>query len=259
VRLATWNVNSLKARLPRVLEFLEDRSPDVVCLQETKCTADAFPEAELAEAGYAAVHHSGGRWAGVAVLARAELELADGVCGLPGEAAPDQARWVEATVGGVVRVASVYVVNGQAVGTEPFTEKLAFLDAMAARAAQLRAQGGPPLVIAGDMNVCPTDDDVYDPQAFAGATHVTEDERSRLRAVLEAGGLRDAYRVLHPDTPQFTWWDYRQGHFHRGLGLRIDHVLVADEIAGSLRSAGMVRDYRKGSKPSDHAPLVAEW
>ncbi len=256
--LVTWNVNSLKARLPRVLEFLALHGPDVVCLQETKCAPEAFPQEELREAGYEAAHHSGGRWAGVAILAKAGLPITDVVCGLPGEVQADQARWVEATVGGV-RVASVYVVNGQAVGTEPFAEKLAFLEAMAARAAQVR-DTGLPTVIAGDMNVCPTDTDVYDPVAFRGATHVTDEERGALDAVAHAGGLRDAYRVVHPEpTQQFTWWDYRAGHFHKGLGLRIDLILVSEDIASALTHAHIERDFRKGTKPSDHAPLVARW
>ena len=254
----TWNVNSLKVRLPRVLDFLAQHAPDVLCLQETKCAAPAFPDARLRAAGYAAVHHSGGRWAGVAVLARADLPITDVVCGLPGEAQADQARWVEATVGGV-RVASVYVVNGQAVGSEPFADKLAFLEAMAARAEVLRADGTP-LVIAGDMNVCPTDADVYDPAAFAGSTHVTAQERGALAQVAHAGGLQDAYRVVHPEpAQQFTWWDYRAGHFHKGLGLRIDVILVSEDIAATLTDVHIERDYRKGLKPSDHAPLVADW
>jgi len=258
VRLVTWNVNSLKARMPRVLEFLELHAPDVVCLQETKTGPEAFPEDELRAAGYEAAHHSGGRWAGVAVLARTGLGIEDVVCGLPGEAQADQARWVEATVAGI-RVASVYVVNGQAVGTEPFAEKLAFLEAMSTRAATLR-DAGAPIVIAGDMNVCPTDTDVYDPAAFAGATHVTSEERGALAAVAHAGDLQDAYRTVHPEpSQQFTWWDYRAGHFHKGLGLRIDLALVSEAIASSLTDVRIERDFRKGHKPSDHVPLVAEW
>ncbi|MCW3041108.1 MAG: exodeoxyribonuclease [Solirubrobacterales bacterium] len=258
MKLVTWNVNSLKARLPRVLGFLEQHAPDVVCLQETKCTPEAFPVDELLAAGYEAAHHSGGRWAGVAVLARTGLGLGDVRRGLPGEVHADQARWVEATVAGV-RIASVYVVNGQAVGTEPFAEKLTFLGAMAERAAQLAADGAP-LVLAGDMNVCPTDTDVYDVQAFAGATHVTAEERGALAAVAQAGRLRDAYRVVHPEPEQqFTWWDYRAGAFHKNLGLRIDVILVSEPIAESLSAVHIERDYRKGSKPSDHVPLVAEW
>jgi exodeoxyribonuclease-3 len=252
VKLVTWNVNSLKVRLPRVLELLEAHSPDVVLLQETKCAPDAFPALELDAAGYRAVHHSGGRWAGVAILARGE-EPTDVVVGLPGEPAVDEARWIEATVGGV-RVVSVYVPNGREPDTPPYDDKLRFLEAMARRIADLSAE---PLVVAGDFNVCPTDLDVYEPVVFIGATHVTPPERERFQALL-AAGVVDAFRELHPDEPGFTWWDYRQGHFHRGMGLRIDAHLVSPPLAGKIESCGIDRDFRKGAKPSDHAPLLLE-
>jgi exodeoxyribonuclease III len=254
MKLVTWNVNSLAARMPRVLEFLEKFEPDVALLQETKCADDAFPEEELHQAGYHTVHHSAGRWAGVAILARSEPGNVS--VGLPGELRADEARWIEADVEGV-RVASVYVTNGRAVGSEWFDEKLAFLDAMAQRAEQLR--DGPPLIVGGDFNVTREDRDVYDPVAFEGETHVTPQERSRLEAIIERGGLVDAFRELHPDEVQYTWWDYRQGHFHKNLGLRIDYALVASSLAGGLRECGMVRDFRKGKPtPSDHAPLLVE-
>ena len=251
MKLVSWNVNSLKARLPRVLELLTAHAPDVVMLQETKCQPDAFPVAELEQAGYRAVHHSGGRWAGVALLAREEL--ADAAAGLAGEPAVDEARWIEATVAGV-RVVSVYVPNGRAPDTPTYADKLRFLDAMAERIAAL-ADG--PLVLAGDFNVCPADLDVYDPAAFVGATHVTAPERERFRGLL-AAGVADAFRELHPDEPGFTWWDYRQGHFHRGMGLRIDAHLVSAPLAGKVVACGIDRDFRKGPKPSDHAPLLLE-
>lgn len=254
MRIATWNVNSLAARLPRVAELLERHAPDVLLLQETKCDAAAFPAGDLAAAGYHAVHHSAGRWAGVAIVARRELELAAPVSGLPGEQRPDEARWIEATAGGL-RVVSTYVPNGRAIDTPTFAEKLAFLDAAAQRAGALSA-GDLPVVIGGDLNVTRADVDVYDPAAFVGGTHVTSDERSRLAAILAAGELVDAYRHLHPDDQQFTWWDYRQGAFHRGLGLRIDYLLASAAIAPRLEECGIVRDFRKGRKPSDHAPLV---
>lgn len=256
MKIVTWNVNSLKMRMPRVLEFIAEHEPDVLLLQETKSETAAFPDDELAAAGYHAVHHSAGRWAGVAIVARRELELADPFAGLPGELQTDEARWIEATVGGL-RMASVYVPNGRALDTPTFEEKLAFLDAMAARAQALRATGEP-MLIGGDFNVAPADIDVYDPAAFVGGTHVTPEERSRLEALITAGGLVDSYRALHPDDVQHTWWDYRQGHFHKGLGLRIDLLLVSETLAADIESCGMVRDYRKGKKPSDHAPLVLE-
>lgn len=254
MKLVSWNVNSLGARLPRVLELLGEHAPDVVMLQETKCAEDAFPAAQLAEAGYDSVHHGAGRWAGVAILARRALGLGELARGLPGELRTEEARWIEATVAGV-RFASVYVTNGREVGSEWFAEKLAFLDALAVRA---RAARGTPLVVAGDLNVAREDRDVYDPQAFVGATHVTAQERARLERILNEGGLVDAYRRVHPEEAQFTWWDYRQGHFHRGMGLRIDYVLVAEGLAAGLRACGIARDYRKGKKPSDHAPVLAE-
>lgn len=257
MKLVTWNVNSLGVRLPRVLELLETVTPDVVCLQETKCRPEAFPEQALRDAGYEAVHHSGGQWAGVAILARAGLVITAPKAGLHGEVRADQARWIEATVEGV-RVASTYVVNGQAVGSETFAEKLAFLEAIATHVGHLRA-AGTPMAVAGDFNVCPTDVDVYDPAAFVGSTHVTEDERSRLRAILDAGGLVDAHDVLHPGEQRFTWWDYRQGHFHRGLGLRIDLALLSEPLARTLEHCAIERDFRKGTKPSDHAPLLVSW
>ena len=249
MKLVTWNVNSLKVRLPRVLELLAQHRPDVVCLQETKCEDEAFPSRELRDAGYHAAHHSAGRWAGVAILATQPVTGA--AVGLPGEAAEDEARWIEATAGDL-RVASVYVPNGRAVDSPSFAEKLQFLDAMRERLAR-----GPRLdVLAGDFNVTRADVDVYDPEAFIGSTHVTTEERSRFEALL-AEGFADAYRELHPDEVGFTWWDYRQGHFHRKLGLRIDYVLLRRELRAGLESCGIDRNYRKGTKPSDHAPLLA--
>ena len=256
MKLVTWNVNSLKMRMPRVLEFLAEFEPDVVCMQETKCEDAAFPVGELAAAGYHAVHHSAGRWAGVAIAARDGLALEDCELGLPGELRGDEARWIEATCGGL-RVVSTYVPNGRAIGTPTFAEKLAFLDAAIARVGALRAQSVP-LVVAGDFNVAPADIDVYDPEAFVGSTHVTPDERGRIEALLASGELVDAFRALHPEDVGYTWWDYRQGHFHRKMGLRIDLVLVSQALAAGLERCGIERNYRKGSKPSDHAPLVAE-
>jgi exodeoxyribonuclease-3 len=253
VLLATWNVNSVRVRLPRVVEFLQKHQPHALLMQETKADPGAFPHLELEAEGYRVADHSGGRWAGVAIAARADLGLTDVRTGLPGEPDAGEARWIEATVAGV-RLASVYVPNGREVGSPTFVAKLAFLEAMAGRAAELAAA---PAMVAGDMNVCPTDLDVYDPAAFVGSTHVTPEERERLGRVL-AAGLVDAYRALHPDEVGFTWWDYRQGHFHRGLGLRIDLALVSAGLAPRLRSCGIDRDFRKGPKPSDHAPLLVD-
>ena len=248
----TWNVNSLRARLPRVLEFLELHRPDVLCMQETKVSDEQFPEAELAAAGYSAEHHSAGQWAGVAILARNGLTLEAPSAGLPGEPAADEARWCEATVDGI-RFASTYVPNGRTLDSPEFPRKLEFLDAAAARV----RSADRPLIVVGDMNIAPADIDVYDPALFVGGTHVTAEERSRLGEMLDAG-MVDAYRELHPGEQQFTWWDYRAGNFHKGLGLRIDLALVSDDLRDRLVSCGIDRNFRKGKKPSDHAPLLIE-
>jgi exodeoxyribonuclease-3 len=154
-------------------------------------------------------------------------------------------------------VISAYVPNGRAIDSPTFTEKLAFLDAMAARVGEL-ATAGEQIVVTGDLNVTRDDRDIWDPAAFAGSTHVTPDERTRLEAILQAGDLVDAYRYIHPDDQQFTWWDYRQGHFHRGMGLRIDYALLSRTLAPRIEGCGIERDFRKGTKPSDHAPLVVD-
>jgi exodeoxyribonuclease-3 len=247
MKLATWNVNSLNVRMPRVLELLEQHAPDAVFLQETKTEPDAFPTAELLDAGYHSVHHSAGRWAGVAVLARTPLENPS--AGLAGEPAVDEARWIEADTAGL-RLASVYVPNGRTIDDPEYGKKLAFLDAM-------RERVGAVDVLAGDFNVCPADLDVYDPAAFVGSTHVQPEERERFAALLDAG-MVDAFRHLHPDEPGFTWWDYRQGHFHRKMGLRIDAFLVARKLADRIEACRIDRNFRKGPKPSDHAPLLLE-
>lgn len=245
--IATWNVNSLRARLPRVLEFLDLHRPDVLLMQETKLDPGTFPAIDFQTAGYEAADHSAGRWAGVAIASRQGITGVS--AGLPGEPDAVEARWIEADTGGV-RVAAVYVPNGRSVGSETYEAKLRFLEAMAAHARGLD-------VIGGDMNVCPTDLDVYDPAALAGETHVTPEERTRLAAVVAAGFV-DSYRHLHPGEQGFTWWDYRQGHFHRGFGLRIDLLLARAELAAGIRSCGIDRNFRKGPKPSDHAPLLLE-
>lgn len=193
----------------------------------------------------------------MAIAARHELAIELGRRGLAGEPDPSQARWVEAVVGGI-RFVSVYVPNGRAVGTDTFKEKLEFLDAMSVRAAEI----DDPAVIAGDMNVCPTDLDVWEPSDVHGSTHVTPDERIRLAALAEAGFV-DSFRRLRPEEPGYSWWDYRAGHFHKGFGLRIDLVFVSGGLAAGLRQAEVVRDYRKpskvpGTKPSDHAPVMID-
>ncbi len=254
VLFVTWNVNSLRARLPRVLELLEQHQPDVVALQETKCSDANLPLVELDQAGYEVVHHSGGQWAWVALLIRRPLAPDHPTLSLEADPVPSEARWCEATVAGI-RFVSTYVPNGRALDNPEYPRKLAFLDAAAKRAAAIRAQGVP-LLIAGDVNVAPTDADVHDIRAFEGFTHVSEPERAGLAAVASAGGLVDAFRHLHPTEQQFTWWDYRGGSFHKNLGMRIDLALVSERLAEGLIACGIDRDFRKGFKPSDHAPLL---
>jgi exodeoxyribonuclease III len=251
VLVVSWNVNSLKQRMPRLVELVERHDPDVICLQETKCGPEGFPHLELQAMGYQAADHSGGRWAGVAVIAK--HDLVDVQVGLPDEPAPAEARWVEAAVDGV-RVVSTYVVNGRSLDDPMYAVKLDFLRAMRARVAALQ---GAPLIVTGDFNIAPRDEDVWDPAAFVGSTHTSPDERGLLTEILDHGGLVDAWDVTaERGQHAFTWWDYRAGAFHKNLGMRIDLALVSEELAGRVRWVGIDRDLRKGTKPSDHAPLL---
>ncbi|HUG85491.1 MAG TPA: exodeoxyribonuclease III [Euzebya sp.] len=260
MRIASWNVNSLPVRMPRVLEFLALHRPDVLCLQETKVRPEAFPHLELQVAGYSAIDHSGGGRAGVALLVADDHAVSDVHLGLPDQPDVLEARWVEAVVEGV-RVASVYVPNGRSVDHPAFAMKLAFLDCMVRHVA---GWGEGEAVVAGDFNVAPGDLDVYDPVRYIGSTHTTPRERDALQR-MQAAGLRDAFRVLHPDEHGFTWWDYRAGNFHKNLGMRIDLFMASDPLLatpgdGADHAVGpsyvLARDFRKGHKPSDHAPIV---
>lgn len=256
MRLITWNVNSIRARLPRLLELLQEQAPDVLCLQETKVATETFPHDELEAVGYRAAAHCEGRWNGVAILTPPHVEVADVTAGLPGEPVTTEARWIEATVDGT-RIVSTYVPNGRTPNDPVFQVKLDFLEAMEARASELAAAG--PTVLAGDVNVAPEDRDVWDPALFVGSTHVTPEERQRLADVLDAG-LVDAYRTVHGDREGFTFWDYRAGAFRRNLGMRIDVVLVSRHL--DVVACEVARAYRKvsesGAKPSDHAPIRVE-
>ena len=255
MRIATWNVNSVKQRVPRLLPWLDQRQPDVVCLQETKLAEDAFTEllgSQLAERGYAVGYHGEARWNGVAILSKVGLD--DLVAGLPG--APGfphlEARAVSATCGGV-RVHSVYVPNGREPDSEHYQYKLAWLAALRDAVAAGKAD----VVVCGDMNIAPTDADVFDPAAYVGQTHVTPPERKAL-AELEATGLSDVVREHWPTERIFTYWDYRAGMFHQDLGMRIDLVLASAGVAGRVRAAWVDRQARKGTGPSDHAPVIVD-
>jgi len=254
VRIATWNVNSVKQRMPRLLPWLDERRPDVVCLQETKLADDAFAGllgAELDARGYSVAAHGEPAWNGVAILSRVGLEdVATGLPGAPGFPHPE-ARAVAATCGGI-RVLSVYVPNGRAPGSEHYRYKLAWLGALRDAIADPDST-----VVCGDMNIAPTDDDVFDPQAYVGQTHVTEPERAALREVA-AVGLHDVVRDRWPGERVFTYWDYRAGMFHQDLGMRIDLVLAGASVRDRVRAAWIDRHARKGRGPSDHAPVIVD-
>jgi exodeoxyribonuclease-3 len=255
VRVATWNVNSVKQRVPRLLPWLDQRRPDVVCLQETKLADEAFSDLlgkELADRGYAAAVHGETQWNGVAILSRVGLDdVATGLAGAPGFPHPE-ARAVAATCGGV-RVHSVYVPNGRVPDSEHYQYKLEWLAALRA----VIAAGPADALVCGDMNIAPTDADVFDPDAYIGQTHVTPRERAALGELL-ALGLHDVVRDRWPTHRVFTYWDYRAGMFHQDLGMRIDLVLGTDPVAARVQAAWVDRQARKGTGPSDHAPVIVD-
>jgi len=256
VRIATWNVNSVKQRLPRLLPWLDERKPDVVCLQETKLADDKLAgllEAELDARGYELAAHGEAAWNGVAILSKVGLE--DVVRGLPGGPGfPHQeARAIAATCGGV-RVVSVYVPNGRQPDSEHYRYKLEWLAALR----ETVAAGPDATVVCGDMNIAPADEDVFDPDAYIGQTHVTPPEREALAALEQAVGLRDVVRDRWPDERVFTYWDYRAGMFHQDLGMRIDLVLATGPVAERVQAAWVDRHARKGKGPSDHAPVIVD-
>ncbi len=255
MRIATWNVNSIKQRVPRLLPWLDERRPDVVCLQETKLADDAFMELlgdDLAERGYAAALYGEAQWNGVAILSRAGVEdVVRGLEGAPGFPNPE-ARAVAATCGGI-RVFSVYVPNGREPDSEHYQYKLAWLASLR----DVLAAGPDAMVVCGDMNIAPTDEDVFDPEAYVGHTHVTPPERAALSEI-EALGLHDVVRDRWPHERVFTYWDYRAGMFHQDLGMRIDLALATEPVAHRVRAAWVDRQARKGSGPSDHAPVIVD-
>jgi exodeoxyribonuclease-3 len=260
VRLATWNVNSLKIRLPRVEEWLAYAAPDVLCLQETKLTDAAFPAMPFSGLGYESAHHGLGQWNGVAILSRVGLD--DVQAGFGGtdmaglEGALAESRLISATCGGV-RVASVYVPNGRSLDSEQFPAKLTWL-------AELRAwldrtcSPDQPVAVCGDFNIAPDDRDVFDPSKFVGTTHTSPEERAAFKA-LQDWGLVDTFRRLYDQDRLYTWWDYRAGDFHNHRGMRIDHVLASRPLADRVTWGLVDRNARKGTKPSDHAPLLFDF
>jgi exodeoxyribonuclease-3 len=255
VRIATWNVNSIKQRVPRLLPWLDQRRPDVVCFQETKLADDAFRDLldkELADRDYSVAIHGEATWNGVAIVSRVGLDDVEvGLAGAPGFPHPE-ARAVSATCDGI-RVVSVYVPNGRVPDSEHYRYKLEWLGALR----EVVAAGPEATIVCGDMNIAPTDDDVFDPDAYVGQTHVTAPEREALGELRELG-LRDVVRDRWPNERVFTYWDYRAGMFHQDLGMRIDLVLAGEPVAARVRAAWVDRHARKGSGPSDHAPVIVD-
>jgi exodeoxyribonuclease-3 len=266
MRIATWNVNSLKARLEKVGGWLARALPDVLLVQETKLADADAPHADFERWGYTLTHHGQGRWNGVAIASRVGASDVVTNFGAPlrppltddgGDHDPlAEARMIAATCGGV-RVISIYAPNGREVGTQFFTAKLAWFARLKEWLAEVH-RPDEPIVLAGDFNIAPTDADVWDPKACHGGTHVSVEERAAFRRLCE-WGLTDAYRLGHPEPERYTWWDYRAGMFHKNYGMRIDHCLVSSPVASRVVWSDIDREARKGKPiPSDHAPLVID-
>ena len=253
MRLATWNVNSLKARMPRVEQWLADVQPDVLCMQETKMTDEAFPTLAFAGMGYESVHLGQGQWNGVAILSKVGLTepLVNFAAGDP----DPEARIVTARCGGVL-VSSVYVPNGRSLDHDHYQYKLRWMRQLRDHVAAVSDPDGD-LVVAGDFNIGPDDRDVWDPAALEGSTHVSAAERGALASLCD-WGLVDVLRAQHPEERIYSWWDYRSGDFHQGRGLRIDLVLGTPSVAGRCTFAVVDRNARKGESPSDHAPVIVD-
>jgi exodeoxyribonuclease-3 len=252
MKLATWNVNSLRVRLPHLLDWLTRQAPDVVCLQETKTEDASFPVETLAAAGYQAAFAGQKTYNGVAIVSR--VPLADVQTGIPGFE-DEQKRVVTATADGV-RVVCAYVPNGQAVGSDKYEYKLRWLRALAG---WLRGEleRHPRLAVLGDYNVAPEDRDVHDPALWRGQVLCSDEERAAFRRLLDLG-LKDGFRLLEQPEKSFTWWDYRMNQFKRNMGLRIDHILVSPALAPRLSRCAIDLEPRRLERPSDHAPVIAE-
>jgi exodeoxyribonuclease III len=252
MRIASWNINSLRRRQERLFAWLEATKPDVVCLQETKCTDDQFPLLALQAAGYQSAYHGEKSYNGVAILAKADVkDVRPSLCD---EVVDPQARVIAATVG-TVRVFSIYAPNGQAVGSPAYEYKLQWYARL--RACLLQEESVE-LVICGDFNVAPEDVDVYDPNLWRGAIMCSDGERTAFRQLSE-NGFQDTLRLHHKEGGLFSWWDYRMLSFPKNRGLRIDAILAREALAKKCIDAGIDRDMRKGKEPSDHAPVWAEF
>lgn len=256
LKIAAWNVNSIKARLPNVLAWLNDAAPDVALLQEIKTVEDTFPLMEIQAAGYRHTAIYGQKsYNGVAILSR--YPLTEVRRGLPGEPEDQQARYVEAVVDDRIRVASVYVPNGNPVGTEKYPYKLRWMENLRAHAERLLRTTDLPLLIGGDYNVCPTDDDVYDPQGWADDALCRPETRQAFRSLLWLG-LTDTFRAFHKEPHRYSFWDYQGGAWQRDLGLRIDHLLLSGHAADAVKACDIDKGPRGKEKASDHTPIWCE-
>ena len=252
MKLATWNVNSLKVRLPHVLQWLEDNQPDMLCLQETKLEDGKFPAAELETAGYRALFRGQKTYNGVAILARSEgQEVIDAIPGF----ADEQKRVLAATFGNT-RVVCAYFPNGQSVGSDKYQYKLAWLQALT-NWLRSELQKYPRLALLGDYNIAPEDRDVHDPKAWEGNVLVSPAERAVFRQLIGLG-FRDAFRLFDQEDGSFSWWDYRMAAFRRNMGLRIDHILLSPALSEKCSACWIDKAPRKLERPSDHTPVVAE-
>jgi exodeoxyribonuclease-3 len=253
VLIATWNVNSLKARLPRVQQWILENKPDVLCIQETKMKDAVFPSQVFDEMGYESAHFGQGQWNGVAILSKVGL---DNVINNFAVGEPDgEARIISAECGGIT-VVCVYVPNGRELEHDHYQYKLRWMKQLKQHIAKIAKPAGD-VIVTGDFNIAPNDIDVWDPEALVGSTHVSAPEREVLNDLC-AWGLTDIYRDQHPEPKLFSWWDYRDGGFHKNHGMRIDLLLVSESVAKRTKMTVVDRNARKGEKPSDHAPVVME-
>jgi exodeoxyribonuclease-3 len=255
-RFATWNVNSLNARVGRIEQWVADVSPDILCMQETKIADEAFPAMAFEALGYEWAHHGEGRWNGVGVLSR--VGLSDVTTGFDDDLEPDFEARVMTARCGEWSVVNVYVPNGRSLDHEQYQYKLSWLERLVDLVERVRKHNDA-VILAGDFNIAPADIDVYSPAAFEGATHVSAPERAVVQGLGEAG-WQDVLRACYPDSDRvFSWWDYRRGDFHEGRGMRIDLVLATPPVAERVAWCVIDRNARKGQQPSDHAPVVVDF
>lgn len=249
-KIATWNVNSVRRRLPNLLEWLKEASPDIVLLQETKVTDDQFPGNEIDDLGYNLAVAGQKAYNGVAILSKSSIEVTQRV--LPGDPSDNHARYLEALIG-TIRVATLYLPNGNPIGTEKFTYKLKWMERLAGRAKEL-LESEEAVILGGDFNICPTDDDVYDPEGFADDALCQPESRNRYRILCHLG-FTDAFLTLHPKPGSYSYWDYQAGSWNKDNGLRIDHLLLSPEAADRLQESGIDKGPRGKENPSDHTPV----